>query len=253
MRISRAPSLQIQIPLRLVVAATRIRRILRYLNGLDVAMIGLLVLLVVCHVAAAILAAGWRTAALTDLLGTSYLIVLLALRPAWRPIVARLMLFGLVAGVSELATDAAGEHVVHSLSYPPGEPQLWSSPVYMPASWMLVVSLLAYLGWRLWQFTPHLPGIIPVALTGLVGAILVPFFEETASYALWWHYTPTRLLLGQTPAYVLLFEGLVAAVLPLLTASLPKLAWSRVALRGVALGAWMPVVALVAWLALGRW
>lgn len=240
---------------------TRMGRMACCLTGLDIAMLGLLTLLVTCHVAAAILAAGWRTAALTDLLGTAYLALWLVLRPAWQPVIARLLLFGLIAGVCELATDGAGEQVVHSLSYPTGEPQLWRSPIYMPVSWMLVVSLLAYLGWRLWQLAPGLPGVhrmplpsaVAVVFTGLSGALVVLFFEETASYAGWWGYAPTRLMVGHTPAYVVLFEGMLAALLPLLAANLSALRWRAVVLRGVALGAWMPVAALVAWLVLGRW
>ncbi len=219
---------------------------------LDAAMLGLLALLVVCHVVAALLAAGWRTAALTDALGTLY-VALLAARRAWRPLLLRLMLLGFVAGLLELATDAAGERVAHSLSYPPGEPLLWSSPVYMPLAWMLVLSLLAYLGARLRSLAPRLPLWGTLALTGLAGALLVPLFEETAWYAGWWRYAPTRLLLGHVPAYVILFEGLIAATLPLLVVGLSRLPWRFVALRGLALGVWMPVAALVAWLALGLW
>lgn len=254
MRMPRATSADVQRGVRAPIEpAGRAAHRRAHLTGQDAAMLGLLILLVVCHSAAAIIAVGWRTAALTDLLGTTYLALVLALRPVGRPILARLMLLGLVAGVCELATDAAGEQVVHSLSYPPGEPLLWRSPMYMPVSWMLVVSLLAYLGWRLWQLTPRLPLTLAVALTGLAGAFVVPFFEETASYAGWWHYAPARLMLGYTPAYVLLFEAMIAALLPLLTANLRALGGRAVVLRSVALGAWMPVAALVAWVALGRW
>jgi hypothetical protein len=86
-----------------------------------------------------------------------------------------------------------------------------------------------------------------------VGAINVPFYEEAAYHAGWWRYAPTILHLGHTPAYVLLFEGLVAAALPLLTLGLLKLRWRSVALRGAMLGLWMPCAALLAWLLLGVW
>ncbi|HEX6819637.1 MAG TPA: hypothetical protein VF120_14770 [Ktedonobacterales bacterium] len=224
-------------------------------------MLRLLILLALSHALAAILAAGWRTALITDLLGTAYLLFVVVLHRTWRPVLTRLALLGLIAGVCELATDAAGEHVVHSLSYPSGEPMVWSSPIYMPLSWMLVVCLLAYLGWRLWHLTSQGPGahrmslsqVVAVVLTGLAGAIIVPFFEETAYYAGWWRYAPTRLMFGHTPAYVLLFEGLVGAFLPLMAANLRALGWRAVALRGVGLGAWMPLAALIAWLVLGIW
>lgn len=222
------------------------------IRGLDAAMLGLLGLLVICHLAAAWLAAGWRTAALTDLLALVYL-ALLATHQPWRPLLLRLMALGLVAGVLELATDAAGENFAHSLSYPPGEPLLWASPVYMPVSWMLVLSVLAYLAWRLADSTRRMALGRAVALTALAGAINIPFYEEAAAHAGWWHYTPARLMLGHTPVYVLLFEGAVAASLPLLVAGLPRFGWGAVALRGAIVGVWMPIAALLAWLVLGRW
>jgi hypothetical protein len=37
-----------------------------------------------------------------------------------------------------------------------------------------------------------------------------------------------------------------------MTTRLPELAWRAIALRGVLVGAWMPLAALLAWLALGR-
>jgi hypothetical protein len=81
----------------------------------------------------------------------------------------------------------------------------------------------------------------------------VPFYEEAAYHAGWWRYAPTVLHLGHTPAYVLLFEGLVAAALPLLTLSLLRLRWPMIAVRGALLGLWMPCAALLAWLLLGVW
>jgi hypothetical protein len=47
-----------------------------------------------------------------------------------RPLLGRLMLVGLIAGICELFTDASGQQVVHSLIYPPGEVTIWASPVY---------------------------------------------------------------------------------------------------------------------------
>lgn len=219
----------------------------RRLTALDAAMLGLLVLLVVCHLVAARLAVGWITAALTDALALVYLAALCR-RPAWRTLLARLLLLGLVAGILELFTDASGEYVVGSLVYPPGDPGLWASPIYMPLSWMIVLTLLGYLGWRL-------AGVLPLAaaipLTGLWGAINIPFYEETAYYAGWWRYTNIWRI-GHTPIYVLLFEGLVAAALPLVTRELPRLPLRMVIVRGALLGAWFPVAALGSWLALGR-
>jgi hypothetical protein len=217
----------------------------------DMAFVGLWALLVVGHVVAALLAWGWITAVLLDVLAGGYLLCLAARLP-WRPLVVRLLLLGLVAGMLELATDAAGRDFAHSLVYPPGAPLLWASPIYMPFSWMIVLTQLGYLGWRLRALAPRVSPPLAVALTGLAGALMIPFYEESAYYAGWWHYIPTRLALGHTPAYVFLFEGLVAAALPLVTAGLTWRPLGRVALRGVAVGTWLSLAALVAWLTLGR-
>jgi hypothetical protein len=217
------------------------------LAPLDFAFLGLLALMVACHLVAARLAAGPITAALTDILAVVYLLALIS-RPAWRPLVLRLMLLGLVAGILELFTDAAGESIAHSLVYAAGGPMIWASPLYMPFSWMIVLTLLGYLGWRLRGL---LPLWLAIAITGLWGSLNIPFYEETAYYAGWWHYT-TTLRIGHTPIYVLLFEGLIAAALPLLTSRFPRVAWRTVVWRGVMLGAWMPVAAFCSWQLLGR-
>ncbi|HEU5348384.1 MAG TPA: hypothetical protein VFU63_07205, partial [Ktedonobacterales bacterium] len=106
----------------------------------DRAFVGLFVLMAACHLVAALLARGWITAAISDGIVLSYLAGLLWSRPAWRPLIARLMVFGLIAGLVELVTDAAGEQVAHSLVYPANEPMIWLSPAYMPVSWMVVLT-----------------------------------------------------------------------------------------------------------------
>lgn len=217
------------------------------LMPLDLAFLGLSALMVVCHLVAAWLAIGPVTAVLTDVLAVIYLLALAA-RPGWRPLMLRLLALGLIAGMLELFTDAAGRSVAQSLIYPAGEPLLWASPVYMPFAWMIVLAQLGYLGWRLRGLLPLWPAI---TITGLWGGLNIPFYEETAYYAGWWHYAPA-LHIGHTPIYVLLFEGLVAAALPLLTVGLPRVSWRAVALRGIVLGAWMPVAAFCSWLLLGR-
>ncbi len=164
------------------------------------------------------------------------------------------MLLGLVAGILELFTDAAGHQFARSLFYPQGQPLLWDSPFYMPLSWMIVLTQLGYLAWRLAGLLPgrRLPWRA-ILLAGLAGAVNVPFYEEAAYHAGWWRYAPTVLHLGNTPAYVLLFEGLVAAALPLLTLGLLHCAGDQWSCARRILGLWMPCAALVAWLLLGVW
>jgi hypothetical protein len=194
--------------------------------------------------------AGWVSSAALDLIVGLYLLTLLA-RPAWRPLVGRLLLLGLVAGVLELFTDAAGEHVAHSLIYPGGEPFLWASPAYMPFSWMIVLTQLGYLAWRLLGALPRRPLLLATVLTGVWSALNIPYYEEKAYSARWWAYT-TRPQIGHTPLYVLLFEGLIGAALPVLVWGLTAARPRGVAARGVLLGLWMPWAALFAWVLLGR-
>lgn len=217
------------------------------LTALDWAMIGSIGLAVALDIIAARLALGWITALLNDLVLTGYMLALAA-RREWRPLLGRLFVFGLAAGILELATDAAGEQFARSLIYPVGTPLLWASPVYMPLSWALVFMQVGYLGWRL-------RGVVSLrwamVLCGLWAAANIPFYEEMAYYAGWWRYALAPRL-GHTPLYVLLFEGLIGASLPLLLGGVERRAWRSAAVLGVAEGLWMPVAALFSWLLIGR-
>lgn len=222
----------------------------RRLTALDGAMAGSFALLVAGHIISALARVGWGSAAATD--GLTLLALLgVALRRDWRPLLLRLLAFGLVAGVCELFTDYAGETVAHSLSYPAGEPMLWASPAYMPISWMIVLTQIGYLAWRLDTLAPIPPRWLAMVVTGLWGALNIPFYEEMAYHAGWWRYAHAPGL-GHTPYYVMLFEGLVAALLPPLLARIERRpAWEILA-RGLALGVWLPAAALCSWLLLGR-
>ncbi len=224
------------------------------LTALDGAILLSFGLLVACDATAAVTHAGWFSSMLITL-GESLLLAGYMLRRAWRPIVGRLLLFGLIAGILELGTDAAGEIVAHSLSYPPNEPMLWRSPLYMPFSWMMVLTQIGYLAWRLCAARPlglGWPRWGAMLILFAWGALNIPLYEEFAYYAGWWRYTATRLHIGHTPLYVSLFEGLVVAALPLLLGRLSQLRWCGVAWRAVALGLWIPWAALFAWLLVGR-
>jgi hypothetical protein len=184
-----------------------------------------------------------------DLFLTALLFILLISWRIVRPLLGRLILIGLVAGICELFTDASGQHVVHSLIYPAGELTIWTSPLYMPLSWLVTLTYLGYMSWRLRAL---LGWPIAVLLCGLLGAIDIPFFEEVSYYGGWWRYVPTHLMFGHTPAYVALFEGLIVAALPLLFDRLERRSWIETGVLGVVIGIWMAISALTAWLLLGR-
>ena len=184
-----------------------------------------------------------------DLLLTALLLLLFISIRSFRPLLGRLMLVGFIAGICELFTDASGKYVVHSLIYPVGELSIWTSPLYMPLSWLVTLTYLGYISWRL----RALLGLqIAILLCGLLGAIDIPFFEEISYYGGWWRYVPTHLMLGHTPAYVALFEGLVVAALPLLFNRLERRSWIETVALGVVIGIWMAISALVAWSLLGH-
>ncbi len=212
-------------------------------------MLGALGLMIALHIVAALLRAGWPTAALTDAVVGGYLLTL-TLHTAWRVVLARLMALGAVAGLLELATDAAGEGFAHSLVYAPGGPFIWASPAYMPLSWTIVLTLLGYLAWRL---SPYVPLSAAMTICGVWAGLNIPFSEEMAFHARWWRYAAAAApAWGHTPLYVMLFEALIGASLPLLVRGVERASWRGVVLRGAAEGAWMPVAALAAWLLLGR-
>lgn len=220
------------------------------LTGLDVAMLVFYLLLALCEATLGILHAGWPSAIALD---AAELTALLAfcLVPGWRPILSRLLVLGATAGVLELFTDAAGERVVHSLVYPSGEPLLWTSPIYMPVAWACVLAELGYFAWRIPSAFPALPWRAVILLGGLFGAVTVPFYEEMAYHAGWWRYA-TAPRIGHTPLYVLLFEGLIAAILPVATRGLTRRGFKHAMLVGVVVGVWMPIAALCSWLLIGQ-
>lgn len=217
----------------------------------DAAVLGSVALSVTGNLISARLAAGWPTSvALTAAVGIYF--AGLSLNASWRVLLGRLFLVGFTAGVVELFTDAAGEGVVHSLSYPAGEPMIWASPFYMPLAWALVLMQLGYFGWRLRGLVgPQLSIWGAVAIAALGGALLVPFDEEMAFHAGWWQYAPAPGI-GHTPFYVVLFEGAIAAVLPLILFHIERRRVSYAVAVGLILGAWMPCAALASWLLIGR-
>jgi hypothetical protein len=220
------------------------------LTGLDRAMLAFYVTLALCEAAMAVLRAGWPSAAALDAASLLVLLAFCRVR-AWRGILSRLLVLGVIAGVFELFTDASGERVVHSLLYPTNEPTIWASPIYMPIAWTIVLTELGYLAWRAPSLFPALSTRGVVALCAVVGAVTVPYYEEMAYYAGWWRYAGAPHL-GHTPLYVIAFEGLVAAILPFVTARLTRFTFQHAVMMGAVVGVWMPFVALVSWLLLGR-
>jgi hypothetical protein len=88
----------------------------------------------------------WIYVGFINLLLSAILLALLIGGRAMRSLLGRLMLAGLVAGICELFTDAAGQRLVHSLIYPPGALTLWASPIGgIIGFWMAIAALAAWL------------------------------------------------------------------------------------------------------------
>src|SRR3954470_19913395 len=126
----------------------------------------------------------WRTGLALNLVENAFLVAF-SLRFRDR-LIPHLMLFGLAVGVAELPADAWLVTSTGTLDYSPGGgPMIWRSPAWMPLAWEMVAVQLGYLGMRLREWRKGL-GLV---LTGLIGAVNIPFYEEMALRTHWWRYT----------------------------------------------------------------
>ncbi len=125
-------------------------------------------------------------------------------------VLARLLLFGLGLGVVELVADALCVRYTNTLDYTVAHsPMLGLSPFWMPTAWMVVAAQIGYLGHRLIQRLGTGKGM---ALTALLGAVNIPFYEEMAYHAHWWQYQNCRML-GHTPLYIIIAEMVIGLTL----------------------------------------
>lgn len=121
-------------------------------------------------------------------------------------VLARLLVFGLGLGAVELVADALCVHYTQTLDYSVAHsPLLGLSPFWMPTAWMVVAAQIGYLGRGLISRFGGVPGM---ALTALIGAVNIPFYEEMAYHAHWWRYEHCRML-GHTPLYIMVAELII--------------------------------------------
>lgn len=126
-------------------------------------------------------------------------------------VMGRLLLFGLVVGIVELATDAWIVDFTHTLDYAwGGGPMIWRSPMWMPAAWEVVAVQFGYLGLRLHERF-GLRGLLAI---GILGAINIPFYEEMALKIHWWRYHDALMAPGtHTPWAIIVGEFFIAVSL----------------------------------------
>jgi hypothetical protein len=159
----------------------------------------------------------------------------------------RLLLFGLAAGIVELAADCWLVRSTASLVYPNAEPMIACSPLYMPLAWAVVLTQVGYLGWlisrreRMWE---------AIVLTFVIGILFIPLFEHFAKGAGWWYYRDVPML-GNTPLYIILGEGLICMTLPAFFAFEAHRTIAKAVVLGAIQGAWIWIAYVVAYYVLG--
>jgi hypothetical protein len=161
-----------------------------------------------------------------------------------RDILRNLLIFGLVAGLTELAADWWLVSITKTLAYAKWGPFLVDSPAYMPLSWAGILLSMGFLGWGISRKHGLVIGtLVATVVTG----IYVPTFEMLAHYAGWWTYDNCRRW-GAVPWYIIVGEALIGASLtPLVAGVVAKqsslLSW---VVRGVIAGLWIWVAYFLA-------
>ncbi len=122
----------------------------------------------------------------------------------------RLLIFGITAGFTELLADCWLVKGTGTLVYTEGEPMIACSPLYMPFAWAVILVQIGYLGWlisnkeKMW---------IQILTSAIIGLAVIPLFEHWAKNAGWWYYRNCNMV-GNTPWYIILGEGIICSILP---------------------------------------
>lgn len=164
---------------------------------------------------------------------------------AWRgtSILKSLLLFGLVAGLTELAADWWLVSITHTLTYTPWGPFLIDSPAYMPMSWAGILLSMGFFGWALHR--RYGLGMGMLAST-LITGVYVPTYEALAHYAGWWTYSGCSMW-GPVPWYIIVGEALIGlSLVPLVGIVLDTKSIWRTILAGVTAGLWIGVAYFIA-------
>lgn len=150
-------------------------------------------------------------------------------------LILHLMLFGLVAGLCELASDAWAVQGNMTLVYPNEEPMIWASPLYMPFSWIIVFTQLGLYSLLLTQWKGLLAAVIGISI---FGGMYIPLYEHLAKDAGWWFYQNTPMLFN-APYYVIIAEAMLSLSVPLLIFRTAGSNYSNTGFLAVAQGIWI--------------
>ena len=125
---------------------------------------------------------------------------------------ACLLFSATVFGAVELLADFLCVRSTRTLDYSVAHSAMvLESPWWMPLSWAIVAVQVGVLGDAALRRFGLLRGVL---LTGVLGASLIPFYEEMAWGAHWWRYK-NCLMLGHTPVYIIVAEFVIGAGLAL--------------------------------------
>jgi len=159
------------------------------------------------------------------------------------PLILRLVIFGTIAGVLELATDHYLVDVINSLVYPNKELMVWSSPAYMPFAWSNVLLQLSFIGVLLTRKFGVMKASIILCIAG---GMYIPLYEHLANNAGWWWYKNNTLMVFNAPVYVILCEALISLSLPILIQHAENQTIKKTLVLGILGGLWIFISAFLA-------
>ncbi|MEQ8905228.1 hypothetical protein [Ekhidna sp.] len=159
------------------------------------------------------------------------------------PLILRLVIFGTIAGILELATDHYLVSTIESLVYPGNEAMVWSSPMYMPFAWSNVLLQLSFVGVLL----TNKKGILVASIIlCIAGGMYIPLYEHLAKDAGWWWYQDNVKMIFNAPVYVIICEALISLSLPLLISYAEHNKPQRTVYLGMIEGVWILLSVFIA-------
>jgi hypothetical protein len=143
-----------------------------------------------------------------------------------------LLVFGLVAGVLELWSDWVHVEQLESLVYTDHFGlRVLASPLYMPVGWWLTSVQFGYLALRLSERWGEWKA---VGIVTLLGMGIPPWYEEFAAPARAWYYTTSRLMLSNTPVWIILtYGGCMLGIAMMVLVNYRAKGWGRAVVGGV--------------------
>ena len=193
-----------------------------------------LVLAVGADTAAKVFGLGWAAAATITFSLNGAILAFVYLRHD--KLMGQLFVFGLVAGFAELVSDHYSVSTIGTLVYDKGGSFIWTSPLYMPFAYVVVLVQLGYLAY--WMTMKWGLGRATI-LSAVIGGINVPLYEYLAKGAGYWYYKDCQMIFGTVPYYIVGGEIVFVGVLPVMISLFARSKWPAVVALGLLEGAVM--------------